>query len=339
MKLCRLNCICIVYIMTSLVIASCKDNASPTIHRESKFLMGTLVTVSVPGDPASSAEACQSVLREISRLEDLTSFHRPSPLNDINNAAGEAPVRVDPELVKIITHSLTLAKNSNGTFDPTIGAVSRLWNFSGSGEPRLPSREAIEKALDLVGWHHVQINEAHSTVFLPRKGMALDLGGIVKGYALSRASKVLKDRGVESGLVDIGGDILALGSKAQGSKWRIGVKDPRRGSSVRAVIELSDQFILTSGDYERFFVHNGTRYHHILDPKTGYPAKGVRSVTIVTTDPMMTTSAGVFVMGISRGLAFLEEMPDVYGWLIDDQDKIHETRNARGLFKDATARN
>jgi len=325
--------VCTWSLIIILFMGSCKDTRVPNLHRESKFLMGTLVTVSVAGSTAP-AEACHEVLHEIARLEDLTSFHKPSPLNDINDAAGDAPVSVAPELVRIIEHSVTLAKQTNGAFDPTIGAISRLWNFSGPGEPRVPSREKIEQALSAVGWQYVQLDETTNTVFLPRKGMALDLGGMVKACALDRARKILKGRRIESALVDIGGDILALGEKTQGKKWRIGVKDPLRPSSVRGVIELSDQCILTSGDYERFLVENGRRYHHILDPKTGYPAEGVRSVTLVIRDPLITAPAGVFVMGVTRGLTFLEQLPGVYGWLIDEQDAVHQTQNARGLLKD-----
>lgn len=333
-KLSPVNRLWVVFVLIILFLTSCQDMSAPTLHRESKFLMGTLVTVSIAGNKAASAEACQAVINEISRLEELTSFHRASSLNDINNAAGKAAICVAPELVSIIVHSITLAKQTNGAFDPTIGSVSRLWNFSGPREPRVPSSEEIEHALALVGWQNVEVDEANNSVFLPRKGMALDLGGIVKAYALGRAREVLKERKIESGLVDIGGDILALGQKVQDNKWRIGVKDPRRPFTVRGVIEVSDQFILTSGDYERFLVQDGRRYHHIIDPKTGYPAQGVRSVTLVTHDPLITAPAGVFVMGIERGLAFLEQLPAVYGWLIDDQDQVHETQNARGLFKD-----
>lgn len=319
----------------SLFVASCQDMGHAPC-RESKFLMGTLVTVTVNGDKTAGANSCKAVLNEIARIEDLASFHKPSPLNDINNAAGSAPVQTAPELRRLIALSLSLAKQTNGAFDPTIGAVTRLWNFSGPGEPRVPSPSEIEQALACVGWQNVQIDETNGAVFLPRPGMALDLGGMVKAYALGRARSVLIERGVRSALVDIGGDILALGEKAPGKKWRIGVKDPTQPSAIRGIVELSDQFILTSGDYERFLEQGGKRYHHILDPKTGYPATGVRSVTLVAKDPLATAPAGVFVMGIARGLEFLEQMPGVYGWLIDDRDAVHETKNARGLFKDVT---
>ncbi len=318
-----------------LLATACRDEG-PTGCRESKFLMGTLVTVTVNGDTTSAVNSCKAVLHEIARIEDLASFHKPSPLNDVNDAAGTAPVETDPELRGLIALSLTLAKQTNGAFDPTIGALTRLWNFSGPGEPRVPAPSEIEHALACVGWKDVQIDETHGTVFLPRRGMALDLGGLVKAYALDQARTILKERGVRSALVDIGGDILALGQKATSKKWRIGVKDPAKPAAIRGIVELADQFILTSGDYERFLEQGGTRYHHILDPKTGYPARGIRSVTLVAKDPLATAPAGVFVMGIARGISFLEQLPDVYGWLIDDQDVVHETPNARGLFTDAT---
>ncbi|MDQ1240276.1 MAG: FAD:protein transferase [Thermodesulfobacteriota bacterium] len=317
----------------AVMMISCIDGSKQGLHKESRFLMGTLVTVTLPGEKQHAARSSSAVLNEIARLEDLTSFHKPSMLNTINDSSGTSPMEVSEELLSIVKLSLVLANQTDGAFDPTIGAVARLWNFSGSGQTRVPPDSEVQEALPLVDWRLVQIDDAAGTVFLPRKGMALDLGGMVKAYALEQAKQTLLRLGIQSALVDIGGDILALGEKSVGQKWRIGIRDPQSQSSIRGIVALKDRFILTSGDYERYLASEGVHYHHILDPRTGYPVQGVRSVTLVVDDSLLTAPAGVFVMGLKKGLVFIDQFSGVYGWIIDADGEVHSSKGAEAVLE------
>ena len=234
--------------------------------------MGTLVEVTVVGPSDLLQQAANSALDEIKRIEDLTSFHKQSQLNEINEKSGLAPVKVDPELMALIQSSLEISRVTNGAFDPTIGVISRLWNFSGPEGPRLPSPEEINQALHKVDWKKVQILPERSEIYLPEQGMALDLGGISKGYALNQAEQIIKSTGIKSALINAGGDIAAFGGKGPGVPWKIGIQDPRDTSTIVATVDIESGSVFTSGDYQRYFENDGIRYHHILDPKTGFPA-------------------------------------------------------------------
>ncbi|MBI4961988.1 MAG: FAD:protein FMN transferase [Desulfomonile tiedjei] len=320
--------------LVALFIVSCSGKDSVDIHRYSRLLMGTLVevTVSSPRDKANGAS--EAVFDEIKRVEDLTSFHKPSGLTSLNDSAGRGPINPDRELLEIIGTALQTAKATKGAFDPTVGVLCRLWSFSG-GEPRLPDSSEIVEAVKKVGWGRVKLDNSEGTVFLPETGMALDLGGITKGYALDRVAEALRKHGISSALVNIGGDVLVVGEKEPGKPWRIGVQDPRNPREVVAVAAPKDRVVMTSGDYERFFVKDGKRFHHILNPATGYPAEGAQSVTIVAASGLVAEPLGatIFVLGVDKGLKYIHSLPDVEALVIDPQGQIHMTPGARSLFE------
>jgi FAD:protein FMN transferase len=321
-------------ILTALIIVSCSTKGSNGIHRYSRLLLGTLVEVTVSGPSDKARGAAEAVFDEIKRVEDLTSFHKPSALTTVNDSAGNGPTKPDRQLLELMDVALGTAKATGGAFDPTVGVLCRLWSFSG-GEPRLPDPSEIAGALNKVGWNRVKLNLAEGTASLPERGMALDLGGIAKGYALDRAAEVLKKMEVSSALVNAGGDVMVVGEKEPGKPWRIGVQDPRNPREVVAVAALKDRVIMTSGDYERFFVKDGKRYHHILNPATGYPAKGAQSVTIVASSGVVAEPLGttVFVLGVDKGLKYIQSLPGVEALVIDPQGQIHMTPGARTLFE------
>jgi thiamine biosynthesis lipoprotein len=314
-------------------LGSCTKSGSGQLYRVNRLLMGTLVQITVVGTSEKAKAACQAVIDEIERVENLTSFHKPSALTRLNEHAGMGPTKTNAELLELLQRSLGMARQTHGAFDPTIGTLSRLWNFSGGG-PRLPSRAEITQALAKIGWKKVTIDAEAGTVTLPDRGMAFDLGAIAKGYALDRAAAVLKQHGISAALVNAGGDILALGMKGPNQPWRVGVQAPREMNSIVAVAELNNRVIVTSGDYERFFEKDGTRYHHILSPRTGYPARGVQSVTIVSADGVTADSlaTAVFVSGVQRGLREVESMAGVEGLLIDSAGKLHLSSGAGSIF-------
>jgi len=296
--------------------------------------MGTLVEVTVPGPSGKARAAGEAVFDEIKHIEDLTSFHKPSGLTILNDAAGHGPTKPDRQLLELIEVALGTAKATMGAFDPTVGVLCRLWSFSG-GDPRLPDNSEIVEALNKVGWSRVKLDKSEGSILLPERGMALDLGGIAKGYALDRAAAVLKKHGISSALVNAGGDVLVVGEKEPGKPWRIGVQDPRNPREVVCVAALKDRVIMTSGDYERFFVKDGKRYHHILNPATGYPADGAQSVTVVASSGLVAEPLGatVFVLGVEEGLKYIQSLHNVEALVIDPQGQIHMTPGAQSLFE------
>jgi thiamine biosynthesis lipoprotein len=293
--------------------------------------MGTVVEVTIVADEKTGKTVAEAVFSELKRVEDLTSFHKPSQLTTINDQSGSGPVKADTELLSLVGESLRFAKETHGAFDPTVGPLTRLWHFSG-GDPRLPTQSEIAAAVAKVGWHRVKIDSAAGTILLPEPGMALDLGGIAKGYALEQAAAVIRKQGISAALVNAGGDVLVVGEREPGKPWRIGVQDPRNERSMVAVANLKDCVVQTSGDYERCFFENGKRYHHILNPATGYPAGDVQSVTVVAPTGMTTVTAGMFVLGVEAGLKYLESMPNVQGFLIDQEGRIHKSSRADSVF-------
>jgi FAD:protein FMN transferase len=301
------------------------------MYKSSRFLMGTLVQITIPGAEETAKAGTETIFSELKRVEDLTSFHKPSGLTKINDQSGNGPIKADSELVSLIGESLRFAKETQGAFDPTVGPLTRLWNFS-AGDPRLPSGPEITAALSKIGWSRVTIDSTAGTIMLPDRGMALDLGGIAKGYALQRAAAIIRERGISAALVNAGGDVLVVGEREPGKPWRIGVQDPRNERAMVAVANLKDCVVQTSGDYERCFISDGKRYHHILNPATGYPADGLQSVTVVAPTGMSTVTAGIFVLGVEEGLKYIEAMPNVQGFLIDIEGRIHKSAGADSVF-------
>jgi FAD:protein FMN transferase len=320
---------------SALLLISCAGDHSLPLHKSTRLLMGTLVEVTLVGDDNKIKAAAESIFEEIKRVENLSSFHNPSELTKINDAAGKGPVKANGELLNLIGEALKIARQTDGAFDPTVGALTRLWQFSGPGEPRVPSESEIKEALTKVGWDRVRIDPLTETILLPDAGMALDLGGIAKGYTLNRVAEVIAKSGASSALVNIGGDILAMGEKQAGNPWRVGVEDPRNPRGIVAVAPLKDRVIVTSGDYERFFMKDGKRYHHIIDPRTGYPANNLRSVTLA--GPVGTTlqpaGTAAFVLGADKGMKFMESIADAKGFLIDAEGKNHLTEGAETVFE------
>jgi thiamine biosynthesis lipoprotein len=325
----------VIFLAVILLIGSCSTQNSAGIYKTSRVLMGTFVEVTLSGQGEKAPSAAEAIFDEMKRIENLTSFHKDSSLTQINGASGQGPFKADPELLTLITIALQFAEKSGGAFDPTIGPICKLWQFSGGAEPRLPEKPEIQNGLAKVGWNRVKIDMEAGTITLPEPGMALDLGGIAKGYTLDRVADVIRKMGIPSALVNLGGDVLVIGEREPGKPWRIGVQDPRDPKGIVAVAGLKDKVIVTSGDYERYFIQNDKRYHHLLDPSTGYPADKLRSVTIVASDATTAeaVSVSIFVMGAQKGLKYLESFPGIEGFVIDSTGKIFATHAAQSIFE------
>lgn len=295
--------------------------------------MDTLVTITVVSDSENHAEkAIDRAFLEIEKIEKMSSFFLPgSEIFSINKYAGISAVKVSPDVLELLTEALYVSEKTGGAFDMTIGPVIKLYDFS---KKIKPEESVIKQSLQLVDYRNLIIDRDRSTVFLRKKGMLIDPGGIAKGFAADKAVETLKKSGIMAGLVSVAGDIKAFGLKPDGRPWKIGIRHPRaedKEDDIMATIELSDMAISTSGDYERFFILDGKRYHHILSPKTGLSAPECQSVSVITKDGVFTDAfaTGVFVLGPAEGIKLLEKI-GFEGIIVDSQGKIHVTPGIRG---------
>ncbi len=297
--------------MLVLCLSAC-TGTKPRSYQKSKALLDTFVTITVVADTEEIADrAIEAAFTRLERFGALINFFSPdSELAAINMNAGVTATRVSPETFDLIEKALFIAEKSGGAFDPTIGPVMRLWDFH---EKTMPRDAEIRKNLPLVNYRNVRTDRKETTVFLTRKGMLLDLGGIAKGYAADLAVETLKNRGIRSGIAAVAGDVRTFGQRADGKPWRIGIRNPRQRSEkdeIAATLPLSDKAISSAGDYERFFIKDGKRYHHIMNPATGYPSEGTRSVSVVTGLGVIADGLdnAVFVLGPEKGVQLLQQL-------------------------------
>lgn len=292
------------------------------------FVMDTIVTVQFHAAEGKGEAVIDEIQGEMQRLEGILSAHLPqSDIARIDQKAGKGPVKVNPETLEVLSTALKFAEATDGAFDITLAPVLRLYNFAPKQERR-PSRQELESKLPLVDWRQVEVDADQGTVYLKKEGMQIDLGGIAKGYITDAALGILAEHGIKSGFVNAGGDIGMLGSKQDGSPWRVGITDPNNSEAGTffAVVEVAGGAIVTSGDYERFFVEKetSTRYHHIIDPQTGLPATGARSVTVLAPSAELADllSTAIFVMGPERGIALAESLANVETIIWTREDEV-----------------
>ena len=287
---------------------------------ESRYLMGTYFEIKVNGrNTGQYVKAALDKTREMSN--QLNYYDGKSEISSINNMAGIFAVAVSHDTFDIIDKALSLSRRSGGSFDITIGPVVDLWNFKTKA---VPSKNEIVYAQHLVDHRNVKLDQRNETVKLMYPGMKIDLGGVAKGYAISRIRSMLVDMGVKSAIISAGSSIAVIGDN-NGKPWRIGIKDPRHPDDFIGVVKLNaGQALSTSGDYENYFEVAGKRYHHILDPFTGEPAEASRSVTIISNDATLTDmlSTAVFIMGAKRGLPFVSSFPDTYAVVVDKDGNV-----------------
>lgn len=301
--------------------------------------MGTTVSIATFTTDAMSEEVLrpklQKALDEIRRLQGLmTTWSDTSEISKINAAAGKEAVAVGPETFAVIQKSLWIGKESGGLFDISFEAMKGLWKFDEGAEDRIPTREAIDKARKLIDYRQITVDEKARTVKLEKPGMRINLGGIAKGYAIDAAARVLKSEGVGSFFAQAGGDLYVSGKKPDGSRFKVGIRDPR-GKSVTdyfALLEVEDHAFSTAGDYERTFVKDGKRYHHIIDPRTGYPATASRSVTVWARDAHTADAIddAIFLLGPEKGLKLVESIEDCGAVIVDAANKVWISKRLEG---------
>jgi FAD:protein FMN transferase len=301
-------------VLVVLVFLAFRSNSEDRMHIFYRVILDTSVELQISASSSAKAELVRDdVFAEMERLEELFSRSiSGSEVSAINNSAGKGPISVDQEVFYVTMQALHYSEISNGAFDPTVAPLIDLWGFLGQ-EYRLPAPEEIEGVLPLVDYRLVEFNDNNSELYLPKEEMALELGGIAKGYIIDRALAVIRNAGIESAFVNVGGDIGMIGVKPDGNLWRIGIRNPRNDSNVIAVLPAFDGAVVTSGDYERVFEVDGKSYHHILDPNDGMPAGVLSSVTIAAETAIAADalSTAVFVMGPVEGMELIENLPGV----------------------------
>lgn len=322
-------------IFSLAILGSCsKNNKVIEPLSKSEVLMGTVVTISLYD---SKDEAIlDKVFNKVKEFEAILSINENGTLVDeINDEAGIKPVKVDDDTYNIVKKSLEYSKLSNGLFDISVGPIVKLWNI-GLPEARVPSQEEITEKLPLIGYNDIEIDDTNKTVFLKRKGMMIDLGGIAKGYTADVISDMLTEEGVKSAIINLGGNVFAHGKKINGDDWKIGIQDPftERGGIV-GTITTSNKSVVTSGIYERYYEENGVKYHHILNPSTGYPYDNeIAGITIVsdksTDGDALSTS--VFAMGVEEGMNFVNTLDSIDAIFITKDYKVYITDGLKSIF-------
>ncbi len=279
--------------------------------------MGTEVSVYLWHDDESTGQdAVNAVFREVARIDNLMSTYiADSKMSEINRDAAKEPVEAGDELFQLITRSLDISVLTRGAFDITFDSVGQHYDFR---ERRRPNQETITAELPRLNYRLVEADRVDGTIRFLAEGVRINLGGIAKGYTVERGIAILREYGVAHARVTAGGDTRLLGDR-RGEPWMVGVQNPRESEQLAITIPLENEAISTSGDYERFFVEEGERYHHIIEPSTGQPASRVRSVTIIGPDAVLTDalSTSVFVMGVDQGLRLIATLPDYEGIVID----------------------
>jgi thiamine biosynthesis lipoprotein len=293
-------------------------------------VMGTNVLVTFwAADEAAVDAAFEDAMAELERIDKLmTNWTPDSDVSKINAAAGDGKgVAVSAETFTVIQRSIEISKKSKGLFDITVGAFKGLWKFDQDMDGSLPTADEVSERLKLVGYKDIVLDKKKKTVRLKRKDMAITLGGIAKGYAVDRAVEILRKAGFSSFIVQVGGDLYVAGKK--GTKpWVVGIRDPRsaKRDDMFATAAVEDHSFSTSGDYERGFVKDGKRYHHILDPRTGYPADKSRSVTVMAKDCFTADawSKVLFIEGADQAMKdIVEKLPDFEAVFVDDKNAVH----------------
>jgi thiamine biosynthesis lipoprotein len=282
--------------------------------------------VVVPEDEAE--DLLEKCVKEVKRIEDvLTEFSENSETSKINQAAGIRSMRVPDEVFQLLKRCARLSHLTQGAFDISASLLKKLYRFRGEAL-ETPDEDTLRTALRKVGHEKIKLKQPGS-VLLEVPGMHIGFGAIGKGYAADRVKSMLQSQGVVAGVVNASGDLTAWGTRADGSPWKVGIADPVQPEKIMMWIPVDNQSVATSGDYEQFFEKEGIRYSHTIDPKTGRPTTGTKSVTIISSSAELSDAlaTAVFIMGAEVGLHFIEQLPDTHGIIVNDQNKVFTSKN------------
>lgn len=298
--------------------------------RTQAMLMGSAFEFVIVADDQFVAEdLLRMAIEEVKRIEILlTEFSETSQTTLINRNAGIRSVQVDAEMYNIIKRSKEISVFTQGAFDITAGALKKLYNFKGQQPITLPSEVQLKETLQRVGHNKIQLLSDYR-VYLTKPEMHIAFSAIGKGYAADKVKELLKKRGITSGVINASGDLTAWGTRTDGKPWKIGIANPDDPNKTIATIPIQNSSVATSGDYEQYFEIDGIRYSHSIDPKTGKPVKGVKSVTIVSPSAELSDAlaTAVTIMGVDVGIHFVEQLPNTHCLIIDDRNKIFTSKH------------
>jgi FAD:protein FMN transferase len=304
-----------------------------TEYKIIRKLMGSVFELIVIANNGPEANHFfEAGINEINRLEDLLSeFKDTSEISAINRNAGIKPITVSKEVYRLLARCKQLYKITQGAFDITIGPLKRLYNFRNQ-QFDFPSRYTIKKTLLKIGSDKIELN-GNNTVYLTLKGMSISLAAIGKGYAADCVKKIWTDMKVKAGVINASGDLTVIGEKEENKPWVAGIPDPDHKEKILFYIPLKNMAIATSGDYEQFFIKDGIRYSHALDPKNGLPLKGIKSVSVVTSSGELcdALATAVYVMGTKAGLHFIDQVPHAYALIINGNNEVFASKNLEFL--------
>ncbi len=289
----------------------------------------------VATNTALAEKAIDVAEKEISRIEKLiSSWDAYSQTSAINSNAGKKPVKVDIELFGLIKRCKKVSSLTNGAFDISFASIDKIWRFDGTMK-KIPSPDSIAASIEKINYQNIILNKNDTSIFLTKEGIKISFGAIGKGYATNKARDVMKSMGIANGIVNAGGDLFAWGRQANGEQWKIGIADPKNKNKIMAWLQLENTAIVTSGNYERFVLIDGKKYAHIIDPRTGYPVSGLKSVSIICPDAELADAlaTAIFVMGEDSGMQLIDQLENIEGIIVNEQDEIFISKNLKLEYK------
>jgi thiamine biosynthesis lipoprotein len=311
--------------ITLLIFLTNPLQAQPKAYHKKMGLMGSVFELTAISDNDSLAYAAlRAGTMEIQRIEELISSWDPrSQTSEINRQAGLNAVKVDWELFQLIRRAQSVSRLTDGAFDLSFASADRIWRFDGSMQ-KLPPDSLVAASVALIDHAQIELKPRDTTVFLRQAGMKIGFGGIGKGYAANRARERMQAMGIASGLVNAGGDLTCWGQPVDQKSWRIGLADPKSRDEMLAWLSLQDMAVVTSGDYERYAMIDGMRYAHIINPQTGWPCQGLKSVSIICPDAELADAlaTAVFVLGEKKGLDLVNQLKGIECVMVNDDDEI-----------------
>ncbi|MFV8392178.1 FAD:protein FMN transferase [Flavobacterium sp. LB2P6] len=299
------------------------------VHKRKLSMLGSPFEVTaVANDTVKANEYIDLAIAEVRRIEYLISDWIPTTqISLVNKNAGIQPVKVNAEVFELVERAIKISQITAGAFDISYASMDKIWKFDGSMKV-MPTEEAIKKSVAKIGYKNIILDKKNQTIFLKSEGMKLGLGGIGQGYIADKVKDLLLSKGCKSGIVNVSGDINAWGKQPDGKPWNVGIVNPLNKNKVFATFPLEDSAVETSGSYEKYIIFNGIRYSHIIDPRTGYPATGVVSVSVFAkqTEVADALATGIFVLGVEVGLDLVNQLKGIECIIVDDKGKIHSSK-------------
>jgi thiamine biosynthesis lipoprotein len=313
----------IVFLFTTVLATS------QITHKRKLFMLGSPFEVTaVAKDTIKANEYIDLAVAEVKRIENLISDWIPTTqISEINRNAGIKPVKVDTQVFELVERAIKISQITNGAFDISYASMDKIWKFDGSMKV-MPTEEAIKKSVAKIGYKNIILNPKEHTIFLKLEGMKLGLGGIGQGYIADKVKDLLFSKGCVSGIINVSGDINAWGKQPDGKPWTVGIVNPLNKNKIFATFPIEDSAVETSGSYEKYVNFNGIRYSHIIDPRTGYPARGIVSVSVFAkqTEIADAMATGIFVLGVEVGLDLVNQIKGLECIIVDDKGKIHSSK-------------